>query len=75
MDLIAFLILRGIFAIKVCTLIEGLIVHPHAGKRFLAIRFAQPRLGVHALALDKLNFGIDLENLLFGHYFFFLLDY
>ena len=75
MYLITLPILARVLAIKISTLIERLVVHPHAVKGLLAVRLAQPGSWVHALALDELDFGVYFEDLLLCHYFSFLLDY
>lgn len=67
-------ILIMVLTVEISALIEGFIVHPKTIKCFLAIRLTQSRFGIHALAFDKLYFGVYLKNLLFRHYFLFLLD-
>lgn len=73
MNFIAFFI-AGFFAVKIYTLIQGFVIHPNTVKGLFAVGLSQARFYVHAFTFNKLDFGIYLEDLLFGHDFFFLLD-
>ena len=67
--------LIGLLAVEIETLVEWFVIHPYGIQSFFAIGFAQFRFDIHAFTFDELYFGVDFEDLLFGHDLFFLLDY
>jgi len=74
MHFVSFFVIGRFFTIEIGTFVEWLILHPHAIKSFLAVGFAHPGLGIHALALDELYFRVDLQDFLLCHVLPLLLD-
>jgi hypothetical protein len=64
----------GIFAVEIDALIQGFVIHPNTVESLFAVGLSQARFYVHALAFDQLDFRVHLEDLLFGHDLFFLLN-
>ena len=65
----------GFFAIEIKTLIERFVIHPYGIHSFFTIGFAKFGFDVHTFTFDQLYLGIYFEDLLLGHYLFFLLNY
>ena len=65
----------GFFAIEIKTLIERFVIHPYGIHSFFTIGFAKFRFDVHTFTFDQLYLRIYFEDLLLGHYLFFLLNY
>ena len=72
-DLVALFV--RLLAVEIETFVERLVIHPDGIECFFAIGLAQFGFDIHALALDELYFRVDFQDLLLGHYLFFLLDY